>query len=339
MRVYVNLNLRRVGSLYGAILACTVVGCWEEIRYTPSASDSTAIRRDEPRQVADRPARGRAADLPATPSAGPSLSAESSDEAAVDFANDVAAKLAAQKPAEPASPMFPGAAVAAAHESPVMAPPVATTPAGTASVPVAAEPTTSPTSITTPPPSATDPAHSPRRIAWLLGNKLSLSALENDRGGATDEAAKLFSQAQTLAEMLDTTVGELPPARDSVPPNANFDRALQYLFAQGQPIGRTLAAKFGDDHAALFELAMKSNILLALYRPHASVAGALSSAIEQAGGRSGLPVKLWQPLMDAMANNAPADDVRKAVYQMHSDVDRYLVSPAAVGSGTAAQSP
>ena len=31
--------------------------------------------------------------------------------------------------------------------------------------------------------------------------------------------------------------------------------------------------------------------------------------------------------MDAMANNAPAEEVRQAVYRMHSDVDKYLASP------------
>jgi hypothetical protein len=138
--------------------------------------------------------------------------------------------------------------------------------------------------------------------------------------------------------MLDTTVGDLPPARTPAPAIANFDRALQYLFAQGQSIGRVLATKYGDDHAALFELAVKSNILLALYQPRASVAGALSSAIEQAGGRSGLPVKLWQPLMDAMANNAPTADVRQTVYRMHSDVDHYLATTPSAAPGVAAQS-
>jgi hypothetical protein len=278
---------------------------------------------------------------------------ESSDEAANGFADDVAAKLAATKPLvtttppdrPSAAPNVKGESQASPsgrlpwEEPTVSAKPVATTePRLTSSANPEASVTSTPPnpeansapSTSAPqsqPPSADDPAHSPRRIAWLLGNKLSLSALANDRGGAVDETAKLFSQAQTLAEMLGTTVSDLPPARATASTDGNFDRALQYLFSQGQPIGRTLATKYGDDQAALFELAVKSNILLALYRPHASVVGALSSAIEQAGGRSGLPVKLWQPLMDAMANNAPAEEVRQSVYRMHSEVDKYLASP------------
>ena len=200
-----------------------------------------------------------------------------------------------------------------------------------------------PTEITTPPqmpstsvptstpeqpaPSADDAAHSSRRIAWLLGSKLSLAALTNDRGDTPAETAKLFSQSRTLAEMLNTTVADLPPIAPPNSPRPNFDRSLEYLFTQGQQIGRVLATQYGNDHAALFELAVKSNILLALYRPHSRSVRALSTAIEQAGGRSGLPTKLWQPLMDAMANNVPVDELRQVVYRMHSEVDRYLSTP------------
>jgi hypothetical protein len=371
MRAYVDSNLRTFKLLCAVMVACTIAGCWEEVHYKPTAADSAASHRAEPSPDAASPQTESPAELP-SPSLAQSPSDENTDQTDSDFAEEMAAKLASNSPAsvKPAADntTLPNSAAEANGSNSTQLPwetPAANTPKDEGSIKVThrqetnvaatpvddAPPTVPPsTAATTPSPapaptSATPPqpegdsAHSSRRIAWLLGNKLSLSALANDRGGAEDETAKLFGQAQTLAEMLDVKVGDLPPIRTPAPAIANFDRALQYLFAQGQPIGRALAAKFGDDHAALFELAVKSNILLALYRPHASVAGALSSAIEQAGGRSGLPVKLWQPLMDAMANNAPVDDVRKAVYRMHADVDRFLASPAAAGPGTAAQSP
>jgi hypothetical protein len=67
------------------------------------------------------------------------------------------------------------------------------------------------------------------------------------------------------------------------------------------------------------------------------VVSALSSAIEQAGGRTGLPVKLWQLLMDALANNAPVDELRQTVYRMHSEVDRYLATQPRTPPAVAAQ--
>jgi hypothetical protein len=342
------------GALIASALAL-MSGCWEEIHYTPSAADSAASRSTEQGQAGGQ--------LLKAPSTG--VPSPLTDEAAArDFADDLAAKLPATKlttvkPADATTwPVNDSSAARLPWEEPASAPKnegtindpsrnnslVTAQPSAETATPVTpsatpAETTASPTTTTTAPSQpASDTAHSPRRIAWLLGNKLSLSALANDRGGADDETAKLFSQARTLAEMLDTTVGDLPPARAAVPGSTNFDRALQYLFAQGQSIGRVLATKYGDDHAALFELAVKSNILLALYRPRASVTGALSSAIEQAGGRSGLPVKLWQPLMDAMANNAPAEDVRQAVYRLHAEADHYLSTTPDSAPGVATQS-
>jgi hypothetical protein len=310
----------------------TPAGCWEEVRYESTAADAAAHQRAQ--QAVVDSARAAQSSAPGANLAASEPAPFGADRAADDFANDLAAKLASTSlPETPAPSSESGPSQQSSASSPTST--YASTP----------EPVTTPTAPTTPSaalPAATAPefaaARSPRRVAWLLGNKLSLSALANDRGGAVEETGKLFSQAQTLAQMLGTTIADLPSSRATPPTSANFDRSLQYLFTQGQSVGRFLATKYGDDHAALFELAVKSNLLLALYRPHSSVATVLASAIEQAGGRSGLPVKLWQPLMDALAADASVDDVRHIVYQMHSNVDKFLSTPPMSEPGVAAQS-
>jgi uncharacterized protein YegL len=85
-----------------------------------------------------------------------------------------------------------------------------------------------------------------------------------------------------------------------------------------------LATQYGDDHAALFELAVKTNILLVLYQPEAPVVKSLTVAIDQAAERANLPSELWQPLVKLLDDGAPAKDVRNAVFQLHDDVDRHL---------------
>lgn len=171
---------------------------------------------------------------------------------------------------------------------------------------------------------AADRASNTKRMAWLLGSKLSLAVLANDRGAPADDVAKWFGDSHTLATLLGTTVSDLPQP----PPNANVnsdpEQALNYLFSQGQQVGRDLANFNGDDHAALFELAVKSNILLALYQPNAPVVDALAEALKQAGERSGLPVELWQPLLDALDAHATRSDVHDAVFRLHADADRFL---------------
>jgi hypothetical protein len=173
-------------------------------------------------------------------------------------------------------------------------------------------------------PPAADPARSTRRMAWLLGAKLSLAALGNDRGAPAEETAKWISQSQALAKMLGTSVADLPAVEANASAGNPHEGGLNYLFSQGQQIGRDLSRGQGDDHAALFELAVKSNILLALYKPNAPIAESLAGAIRQASVRAGLPEELTRPLLTALADGESPADVRDAVFKMHADVDHYL---------------
>jgi hypothetical protein len=99
---------------------------------------------------------------------------------------------------------------------------------------------------------------------------------------------------------------------------------MDYLFDQGQSIGRHLATQYGDDHAALFELALKSNILLVRYHPEAPVVKSLSAAISQSGERAKLPPEQYLPLLKLLDANAPVKDVRNVVFDVHAGIDRYL---------------
>jgi hypothetical protein len=178
-------------------------------------------------------------------------------------------------------------------------------------------------------PAPTDQAaRNTRRAAWLLGSKLSLAALANDYSASNDEVQKLYGQSQTLAEMLGITVPELParPAADA--PTSTTKPAFNFLLgAAGQEIGRELARRQSADQAALFELAVKSNLLLVLYQPGSSTTGAIAAAIERAGPRANLPATLWQPLLETLTAQASLADVRTAVYKLHADADKYLEQP------------
>jgi hypothetical protein len=163
-----------------------------------------------------------------------------------------------------------------------------------------------------------------RRAAWLLGSKLSLAALANEHGAPADRVRKMFEQSSALAKKLSIPLKALPdrPAASAAPPTK--DSALDYLFSEGQEVGGELAKGHGADHAALFEVAVKSNILLVLYKPDSPTAQAIGTAIERAGERANLPSTLWQPLLDTLAAKGTLVDVRKAVYALHAATDKYL---------------
>lgn len=175
-----------------------------------------------------------------------------------------------------------------------------------------------------------------RRMAWLLGSKLSLSALAYDRGAPAESVAEWFSQARTLALSLGTSITDLPPRPNAITGPVG-GQTLDYLFQLGQSVGRDLAQLQGPDHAALFEVALKSNVLLVLYEPGDSLVDAVATAIKSAGMRAKLPATIWQPLIDKIDSDAPDIEVQQAVFALHEAVDTYL-GPSLEASQNSAES-
>ena len=163
-----------------------------------------------------------------------------------------------------------------------------------------------------------------RRAAWLLGSKLSLAALANEHGAPAVEVQKLFGQSSALAKKLGIPLGDLPARAAASVARPASDLALDYLFTEGQKIGGALATQKGAEYAALFEVAVKSNILLVIYKPGVPATEAIAAAIEKAAARAKLPETLTRPLLDALAAKATMVDVRKAVYELHAATDKYL---------------
>jgi hypothetical protein len=166
-----------------------------------------------------------------------------------------------------------------------------------------------------------------RLAAWQLGSKLTLAALAHDRGLVPKDVAEWFEQARAAAEKLGATVAELPkPA--TTPGDAGSREVHNYLFQQGQRIWRELTDRHGADHASLFEAAVKSNVLLVLYQPGSSAIEPLTSSIREAVPKAELPSELFQPLLDTLARQPPAAEVRLAVRKLHTDVEQYLTEQA-----------
>jgi hypothetical protein len=171
-------------------------------------------------------------------------------------------------------------------------------------------------------------APKPTRLdAWLLGSHLSLAALANDRGLAPENVQKWLESAKVHAAALGVPVADLPE-KSGIDSQTTSRKVLSYLFVQGQQIGRELARQHGADHAALVEVALKSNLLRVMYSPGSGTTEAISGAIAQAAPRADLPPTLWQPLLDLLAAKADPAEVRKAVQSFHAEVERNL-APAA----------
>jgi hypothetical protein len=170
-----------------------------------------------------------------------------------------------------------------------------------------------------------------RRAAWTLGSRLSLAALAHDRHMAANSVPTWLDEAHSACKVLGLTVSELPEPAAMGDTSLASRQVIDYLLAQGQRIGRELAKRYGPEHAALFEVALKSNLLLFLYSPGSDATNSISAAISRAAPQAQLPDVLWWPLIERISRKDSLEEIRSSARQMHRDVDKYLANAAEPG--------
>jgi len=311
-------------------------GCWEEIEYQgpPSAQ---AARRASPPIAEEQPAVEQPVESPLAAD----VATSSAEAEAANFGEDLAESL--PEPAapiddnesslEPTADVEPEAAAAPVPEEDRYSMPPAETSANYASIDSNGQTAKLPPADDTLTAAAVDESApveldgkptNTELAAWQLGGKLSLAALANDRGVAAESVQNWLADCRSLAATLGTATADLPEPAAADDGQAASRAVLNYLLSQGQRIGRDLARRHGGRHPALFEVAMKSNLLRVLYEPDSLATAKLSAAIADAAKRAELPAESWQPLSDALAAKADLAELRKAVQRMHADVERHL---------------
>ena len=98
---------------------------------------------------------------------------------------------------------------------------------------------------------------------------------------------------------------------------------IHYLIAgDGAALGNEIGQKFGTPAGTLFEVSVKSNLLILLYQPgeDQGIGGVIQSRMSEIG----LPENLWIGVVTAVNSKAPEADVKDAVFKMHDDVAAYL---------------
>lgn len=162
-----------------------------------------------------------------------------------------------------------------------------------------------------------------KQIAWVLGSKLSAAALVYNAKGPNEFSTDLIQRSKIMADALGTVI---PPFPDKTGNTTKDSAAILFyiLNSAGKSIGNDLRNTHGKDHAVLFELAMKSRLLMLLYFPGSDEG--IGQVIEDRAKRVGLPEHLWKPVVDSITARASQDDVKRAVGKMHQDIDAYLAN-------------
>jgi hypothetical protein len=317
-----------------------LAGCWQKIEYT--GKPVAAAKSPASSTIADDIAEPKPADVsvPTTPQASPPPAEVASVPPAPEFqpppATPIPTVVTAIKPkstdddryATPAKTEDPVASsrFSANDTRPPAVPEQQSPKRHTDATPVSATVDVAPPIVS--PNVAAKASPKVRRAVWILGSRLSLAALAHDRRMAANSIPTWLDEAQSACKVLGTTVPEFPEPAAVGDTSLASRQVIDYLLAQGQRIGRELAKQYGPEQAALFEVAMKSNLLLLLYNPGSDSTASISSAILHAAPKAELPDILWYPLVERINKKESLDDVRTAVRKMHRDVDGYLAKAA-----------
>jgi len=162
-----------------------------------------------------------------------------------------------------------------------------------------------------------------RQIAWDLGDTLSLAAIANAQGVQKASVDSMFAKATEGGKKFGVTIPALPV--NSGNKISDQAEALAYILRKvGGPMGGILNKDYDEEHALLFEISLKSNILLIMYGPGESTTNSIVGVIKTRSEKVGLPPKLTANLLNLIAAQATYEKVKPAVFQMHRDVAAYL---------------
>lgn len=160
--------------------------------------------------------------------------------------------------------------------------------------------------------------------AWLLGDNLSIAALLYNQNASKDAVDRFLSKAKKIADIFGLTIKPFPAkAATSAASSADM---IHYLIAgDGAALGSALAKKYDDAHGGLFEVSVKSNLLILLYAPGDSLGRSIADVIKSRLTAIHLPAKLWSNVVTLVHDKGTADAVKEAVFKMHKDIADYFI--------------
>ena len=120
---------------------------------------------------------------------------------------------------------------------------------------------------------------------------------------------------------MDIKIKPFPPRGPSAVDT--YAEVIQYLIkGDGAEIGRQIEKGFGKEAGALFEIAVKTNLMILLYEPGNDQG--MADVIRTRCTEIELPGNLWLDLVNAVNSKASKEEVKDAVFRMHDNVAAYL---------------
>jgi len=151
-------------------------------------------------------------------------------------------------------------------------------------------------------------------LTWLVAGKLS-SALADAQQNPVDALGDVTAYANQLNIDLDAL---------AIAPSRAGEVSPKQLLAVGRKLGEQVATQHDRQHAALAEVAFKSQLLVALLptRPH--LKDTVSGSVVAAAKRAALPDEVWKPWEQSVATSSDGAEIARAVRQLHDAIAQHL---------------
>ena len=158
--------------------------------------------------------------------------------------------------------------------------------------------------------------------AWEMSSRWSMAAARQAKGQGIDLYGTRLERARDDARLLGVELPELPLHEEDAD---RLERNLTFLLEEAGPqLAIQLGELHGADHAALVELATKTNVLLLNYSPNSPQMEPVIGAIRQAAESSGLPKEIWNELIDLLTARKDFKQVKAAIFQLHQQASAFL---------------
>ena len=160
-----------------------------------------------------------------------------------------------------------------------------------------------------------------KAAAWRIGDHLSLAGLLYAQGGEEENVQELIASIKPLTDAMQIEIKPFPP-RAAITVET-YAAVIEYLIkGDGAEIGRQIAQKFGTAAGTLFEISVKSNLLILLYEPGEDQG--MGNVIQSRCNEMGLLNNLCIDVVNAVNSKAPKDEVKTPIFKMQDDVAAYL---------------
>ena len=166
-------------------------------------------------------------------------------------------------------------------------------------------------------------SRSPKTASFELGSSLGLSMALHNASPTAGATQKTVDKTRVLAR----NIGKQLPKYPELSGNRSKNQSALLKFAVktvGSPFAKAVRDRYGDGEMELFEMGLKSNLLLSIYQPGQSTAKSIAKSIEKAAESNNIPKDVWNKLVVAIEDGAPFAEIKGHVMALNRDMNRYL---------------